>query len=343
MSLIRPEDDSLHERSSDPLWNESGYFGFMVPERALEGAIYVYHRPNMNYVVGGVILWDPTGREIYDCLFHDCGTPHPTPEGADMFDLELSNGLKVECLEPLRLIRFTYRSADPSWYFSQGCSLDLEYVGITPPHQSMMPAGQQEWGGDPRKSVVDGKLANGHFRQPGRMRGTIELDGETIEVDSYSMRDRSWGPRRMSKNPRGGLYWAIASDDCYFQVLNVAALPPESDPVEGAVDPILSGCFLKDGLLGDVHSGTVEVVKRDPDGSPREFAVAFVDSHGRSFEATGVARNMLKWTGGYLFLLQFWAQVEWTFNDGQTALGEGMDWWPIQHVRRHIRSLPGRA
>src|SRR5688572_17988274 len=32
---IAPEDDSwrFHERPADPFWNESGLFGFMIPER----------------------------------------------------------------------------------------------------------------------------------------------------------------------------------------------------------------------------------------------------------------------------------------------------------------------
>jgi hypothetical protein len=339
VALIRPEDDRLHERTDDPYWNESGYFGFMIPEHDIQGAIYVYHRPNMQYTVGGVILWDPSGREIYDCLFHDCGTPHATPEGADMFDIELRNGLKVETLEPLKRFRFTYGLDDASWYLSQGCRLELEYEGFREPHQSMMPAGQQEWGGDPEGAVADGKLVTGHYRQTGRMRGWIELNGEKFDVDSFSMRDRTWGPRKMEKNPRGSWCFCIASEDSFFQVLAVASQPPEEDPVVGAVDPILCGSYLKDGLLGDVNEGKVMITERDPDGSPRGFLVEGVDSYGREFRATGVAKNVLKWIGGYLFLLQWWAQVEWTF-DGQTARGEGMDWWPVQHARRFIRSLP---
>src|SRR4026208_818969 len=46
---IVPEDDSwaFHQRPTDPFWNESGLFGFMIPERRIDGYFYVWHRPNM--------------------------------------------------------------------------------------------------------------------------------------------------------------------------------------------------------------------------------------------------------------------------------------------------------
>lgn len=43
--MLRPEDDSFHRGSDDPWWNESAWFGFMVPERELSGYVYMYHRP----------------------------------------------------------------------------------------------------------------------------------------------------------------------------------------------------------------------------------------------------------------------------------------------------------
>jgi len=44
---IIPEDDSFqyHERPSDPFWNESGLFGFMIPERKIDGYFYVWPCP----------------------------------------------------------------------------------------------------------------------------------------------------------------------------------------------------------------------------------------------------------------------------------------------------------
>jgi hypothetical protein len=41
-----------------------------------------------------------------------------------------------------------------------------------------------------------------HLDQPGRVHGTIVLHGETIPVDCFAGRDRSWGPRPMGPDPR---------------------------------------------------------------------------------------------------------------------------------------------
>ncbi|HVW32262.1 MAG TPA: hypothetical protein VHL53_06970, partial [Acidimicrobiia bacterium] len=66
--LIRPQDDYFHKdiQTDDPFWNESAWFPFHVPERELCGFVYMNHRPNMNFSMTGVGLWDPTGEETYD-------------------------------------------------------------------------------------------------------------------------------------------------------------------------------------------------------------------------------------------------------------------------------------
>ena len=55
--MISPEDDLFHPRTDDMRWNESGWFGFSVPERGLSGAVYTHHRPNRGYGWAGLVLW----------------------------------------------------------------------------------------------------------------------------------------------------------------------------------------------------------------------------------------------------------------------------------------------
>jgi hypothetical protein len=45
----------------DPYWNESSWFSFSIPERKFHGFIYYFFRPNMNLLVGGPAIWDPSG------------------------------------------------------------------------------------------------------------------------------------------------------------------------------------------------------------------------------------------------------------------------------------------
>jgi hypothetical protein len=77
--MTQPGDDSFHPRSSTPYWNESAWFGFMIPERRIDGWVYMWHRPNMGLSAGGAALWDPTFEDTYSCLLYhldpNCSLP----------------------------------------------------------------------------------------------------------------------------------------------------------------------------------------------------------------------------------------------------------------------------
>mgnify|MGYP001110780219 CR=1 FL=1 len=64
---------------------------------------------------------------------------------------------------------------------------DLVFEALRPPHSH--PTGVPPfWRGR-------------HFDQCMHVTGQIELHGETIDIDSYSVRDRSWGPRPAPRAP----------------------------------------------------------------------------------------------------------------------------------------------
>lgn len=319
--MIEPSDERLHDRDEDPYWNESGWFGFMAPERHLSGWVYLYHRPNLGYTVGGVAFWDRSGEHPHDCLYYDWGDPYPMVEGSEMFDFSLPNGLRVEMNEPLQSFRFRYANAAHGLYENDACEIDLTWEAIAPPHDSGLPSGQDEWG-------------HGHYEQPGRMRGSIEVRGETIEIDGPAERDRSWGRRRVAGNPRGCFPWAV-TEDSGFHVLAIGDSPPDEDDGMGP-DKIITGWHLKDGEMGSITSGERRILERGPDGRPLRTSVSATDSLGRELRAEGRTTNMLVWNG-YSYLFQWWAQVEWQF-DGQTAYGEEQDWWPLQQARQFMRA-----
>ncbi len=116
--------DSFLRGSDDPWWNESAWFGFAIPERAINGFFYYWVRPNMNIVAGGVAVWDAIGSHRDDCRYYHWFPFNPLPAGADMFSLRLSNGMSVQTLEPLRAYRLGFEA--------EACSLDLTWRGVTP-------------------------------------------------------------------------------------------------------------------------------------------------------------------------------------------------------------------
>ena len=327
---IRPEDDSFHPIAmpNEPFWNESGWFNITIPEKNMTGFFYYYHRPNMRYTVGGVALWDPSGAENYDCRYYDWGEPFPLTLGADVTKFSLPNGTQITQVEPNQKYLLRYQPAS-NWYEGKGCKMDLVWEANQKPHNSGLPKGADEWG------------SHGHYEQPGRLKGVIELDGEVIHVDHWSQRDRSWGPRRLAGNPRGLFPWAIHNKDHAFHVLAVPDLRPEEDSGIGTTERIITGWYLKDGIYGDFSSGKCQVTKRGDDGAPLTMTIDATDHLGRVFHAEGRARNMLNWHG-YPFLLMWWAGYEWSF-DGITAWGELQDYWPLQHSRELIRSQKHKA
>ena len=321
--MIRPEDDRLHRGSVDPYWNESAWFGFTAPERTLTGWVYFYHRPNMQYSVGGVALWDPSGENTWDCLYYDWGNPAALPADAEMFDFTLDNGLSVRSAKPQESFALDFRA--------EGCTLELNWDAIAPPQSAApigagLPQGSDEWG-------------KGHYNQPGRMRGTVQLPGERLDVDCFYARDHSWGPRQYKTNPRGNFGSAVASEDSGFCVLAVSDQPPASDPCVRVDDPILFGWYLRDGVPSRLASARRMVTERGVDGRPLRVEVHGDDELGRELHAVGTCRNTLHWHG-YGFMYMYWCYTEWEF-DGQLVVGEEQDFFPVQQARRLLRSLPG--
>src|SRR5262249_12726890 len=151
-----------------------------LPEREASAYVYFYHRPNMSLSAGGVKVWDPSGSTEYDCLGYDWDRTQPLPEGAEMFDFTLSNGLTVEMIEPFTKFRIHHDGA---------LRADLVWEKLIDPYAFGPNAGLEGW-----SDSADG-FTNGHYQQFGSITGEIEIDGDVIGVDTTAIRDRSWGPR----------------------------------------------------------------------------------------------------------------------------------------------------
>ncbi len=41
----------------------------------------------------------------------------------------------------------------------------------------------------------ENQFARAHYEQHMRVRGTLDIDGECVEIDGHGLRDHSWGPR----------------------------------------------------------------------------------------------------------------------------------------------------
>jgi hypothetical protein len=303
---IHPDDRFHPPTSESPFWTETCWFTFAVPERRLSGQLYPFFRPNQHVTSGACFIWDESGSQPWNVVYGKNFWHLPLPGDADLADLELMNGIRYKCLEPLSKYKVDYLDPD-----DQEVAIDLTFEGICEVN----------------------RLAESHLDQPGRYTGTIRIRDEVIAVDAFGMRDRSWGERSQfgvslhpgSPSAHGGYSYATASPRDAFHMIS-------SDFGEGPI--AIHGFLLRDGEWSKLASGRREVLERK-DHCPTRVRITATDQLGRELEAEGQCLNRLGvhlnpnlWTWNCL--------TDWSWNGGR-GYGEDHDNWSAQAFRRFVR------
>ena len=304
-----PQADRFYDdRSDSPYWNESVWFSISKPEEKIHGFVQYYFRPNMGMLNGGPVLWDPSGTFSWNCLYYNWSHLQAMPPGARKFDMTARNSLSVKVLEPLT--RYAIR------YDNEGLKIDLKWEAIGPIHELKTgDAGQQQ-------------TAKFHIEQPGRMRGTIRLDGREIEIDCFSMRDTSFGPREYESLASGGYFWGIAADSSFHAIAMG----------EGTEQKVIGGFIWKDGDLASLASGTRRVTEFGKYG-PKRVVFEAADKKGRTLIASGEIDDGLIFTG-YTDHTVVWSLVKWEWADvtpGVTHWGDNQEFCSAVKFRKTAR------
>ena len=304
---LGPKDDDFHAPASDdPFWNETIWFSFSVPERALSGYVYPWVRANQGLFGGGVVVWDAQGNFPWEARVWDWSWNRPLGEPGDLRDFTFPNGVGIRCLEPLRAYRLSY--AQPA------CTLDLTFRALIEPYT----VGRSDW---------DAAFA-AHFDQPGHVSGHLVLEGERIAVDCYAMRDRSWGPR--VENPDFRLGWD------HGQTATDAFLSYSAPNEPGS--PVTRGFLWRDGEAAELVSGSRRV-ERQAHGAPARVVIRAEDRLGRRLEAVGECANAL----GFLatpWMFTWNCLTRWAFS-GVQGWGEVQDTWHLARYQAFARARKG--
>ena len=156
----------------------------------------------------------------------------------------------------------------------------------------------------------------GHLDQPCAVRGTLRLLGETVEVDGFEMRDRSWGPRDDLRRTRASYAYGIASAERSFLAATLE--------IEG-VERVITGYLVRDGVKHDLTTGTRQVRARDPRGFPTRVALQATDVAGRTLEVEGecTARLAEQATPG---MFAWMSLTRWT-GDATPCYGQDQEVW----------------
>ena len=310
-----PDDEFHPATDADPFWTETCWFTFTVPERRLSGQLYPFFRPNQGVVSAAAYVWDRPGATPADARHARHFWHLPIPD-QPLSDIRLGNGIAYRCLEPLQRYEVRYRDPDADDGEGPRIEVDLTFTGIAPPNY----------------------LGGSHLDQPGRYQGTLVLDGETIAVDAFGFRDRSWGSRSQfgrgihgTPARSGGYSYATASAGDGFHAITMDF---------GTGSTAIHGYVLRDGTWAKVASGSRQVLDRDPSTAhPTAVALDLVDELDRALHAEGRCLNGLGlFLNPNLYTVN--CLTEWTF-DGMVAFGEDHDNWSATGIQEFLRSRRG--
>lgn len=304
MTLLPQADRFFDSPSDNPYWNESVWFSISIPERRIHGAIQYYFRPNMNMLNGGPFIWDATGTNTWNCLYYNWSHLQHLPQGAEKFDMRANNSLAVKVIEPLQTYRIQYDN--------EGLVLDLEWQAIAPMHQlRSKDPGQQS-------------TQKFHIEQPGRMKGLLRLDGTEWEVDCYSMRDTSYGPRDYSSSSVGGYFWGISEHSAFHAIAKG----------EGSLQTVIGGFIWEQGELASIVEGQRDILSFGRYG-PKRVRFTAKDTLGRRIEALGDIDDGFIFTG-YTDHTVVWSLTQWDWG-GVEHWGDSQEFCPATRFRRIAR------
>jgi hypothetical protein len=213
-------------------------------------------------------------------------------------------GVSITVLDPGMRYELGYRFRDQDDFVA-----DLVFEGLTPPVPHLH--------GSPPF------VGSSHYDQHGRVRGTLRLRGETVPVDHFAVRDRSWGRRPELLGRRGRLSYAFgtASENEAFLAF---CLPPPGDPWS-TVEHLSTGYLLRDGVLRRLASATRHVPARHASNGPQRIELDGTDTDGRSFHVEGEAVSRMFLPKNPVCVN---TMIRWDL-DGRTAWGEDQDLWPV--------------
>ena len=297
-----PEDDYTHRLGPEPNFNESMYFNFFDPQQSIGGFVRLGNRANEGRAEMTLCLYLQGGRVLFQFQ-------RAPIDDNDAFD---AGGMRFEVVKPSDELRTTYRGsavdladpsvmADPAKAFEQNpkrrIALDLRHRATGP-----------MYGGTKNQEETDleseNQFAKAHYEQHMAVSGTLEIDGEAIQIDGYGLRDHSWGPR----------HWqAIQSYD--WLTMNFG-------PDFGAMVSIIrrdaenqrrGGVIVRDGELKVITEVSIEVEYEANDLYHRALDVAIKTHEGEDLQIRGEVKGFIPLRNRRAGLL--------------THIGEGMTEW----------------
>jgi len=307
-------DDNFHDPETDEWWeHETVWFWWFNPERKLGAWHYHYLRPNIGVTGGGLFIFDDSAWFHMEVPYYFNWSNMPLPKERDFRDFTFPNAERFQMLDPLKHYKITFADRD-------SINLDLDWRAVMEPWVRI--------GAQPHTKAGDQSTKPRHFDQFGHVTGTVELHGETIPIDCYAMRDRTWWHLRPELWKRGG------GTSTYITGM--------ANPDTAFFGAGSNGFLILDGELRQLASGNVRRERDKEWGYLTKIIVTGVDIEGRQLEAVGdsVSRMAMPISGVPGVCWQ--SLVRYEIN-GIVGHGDDQDAWPLSTwaaFRRQEKGLP---
>jgi hypothetical protein len=268
----KPEDDYLHtdlcRKVGKHTCAETQFFGFSVPEERIHAINYIRQHPNMGHMLGGSLVFQGVKRQFLASEIADFRL-YMTDEALqnDLHSVTLENGYHTEVIEPMQRFRISYRDE------SRKNAFDIYYSAVAP---------------------AIAYTTTGHFVQLMRAEGEVTLRGKTYEVNTLTIRDRTWGEARDENHvPLPVTTWMACVVDENFAFLANALDHPDLDPIwkpHFDIDPdkvLLGGWVYRDGEIVPIKS-VRKITRYEPQTFiPTSFEFEMIDQRDRRYDVAG--------------------------------------------------------
>jgi hypothetical protein len=294
-----PEGDDL---------TETWYWGFNLPEHALNCYMYCWVHPNLDVVSAGLILYRGITRHHLASELAD----YPAFMKAsrvvgDGSDIALPNGLRIRVVAPLRHITVTYNDR------VRETAIDVDLHAMCEP---IMRANSL------------------HFEQIMYATGEVKVRGERLSVDCHAVRDRSWGELRPEGHNRFGPYnWVTGVAEDGTSAFNLGSI---HEPLPDGVDSFRDGWLWQGDKPLRLGSAENTIERETVTGRPTAFRLNLTAEDGTALPVRGEVRASVPFCGWPNMVCHL-GLVEWT-SGGKTAWGETMDCQWNDSVRAYSRA-----
>ena len=320
--MIHDKDAEFHAPPPDqPLWAETNYFGFEIPEVPLHIGLYSLFRPNLGVVNSAVFVNSRKVTSGWEIDYWDHRAYLPMTPGLSLLDFELRNGLKVRCLDPNRVWELRFSKAGV-------LEIDVRFEALMPPfdiHDPDMDPRARRSGSD----LSAGDLwAGGHFDMTGAVTGEVVLKGRKLAVDSISTMDHSWGARE--EYQPGVMTWLQAHFTRDLAVHGMFDFDPTTPLDEPLSLALTHGYVLDHGVGVGLKEGT-GITERSG-LYPTRITLDLLDAQDRRWSLTGESQTQFPaeyWAGSMSFMVL----PRWSM-DGQTGHGTSTDFYDYTHFTR---------